>query len=92
VPCIKGSRGVWAQAKSAGTSPEQRWHIAGIISMEVNPRPTVVKKLKEQADAEGLTLNAYLTPFLNDIAAGRLVRVPHYPPPAQQQAGGKLAA
>lgn len=53
--------------------------------MEVNPRPTVVKKLKEQADAEGLTLNAYLTPFLNDIAAGRLVRVPHYPPPAQQQ-------
>ena len=24
-------------------------------------------------------------PFLNDIAAGRLVRVPHYPPQGQGQ-------
>jgi hypothetical protein len=31
-------------------------------------------------------LNAYLTPFLNDIAAGRLVRVPHYPPAQPQKA------
>ncbi len=55
--------------------------------MQVNPRPQVVEKLKKQAEAEGLTLNAYITPFLNDIAAGRLVRVPHYPPvPAQQKA------
>ena len=55
--------------------------------MEVNPRPQVVKKLKEQAQAEGLTLTAYLVPFLNDIAAGRLVRVPQYPPvPPQQKA------
>lgn len=53
--------------------------------MEVNPLPAVAKKLKQQAQAEGLTLNAYLTPFLNDIAAGRLVRVPHYPPAAGQQ-------
>jgi hypothetical protein len=54
------------------------------FSMEVNPRPQVVQELKKQAEAQGLTLNAYLMPFLNDIAAGRLVRVPHYP--AQQKA------
>jgi len=57
----------------------------GLFFMEVNPLPAVAKKLKQQAQAEGLTLNAYLTPFLNDIAAGRLVRVPHYPPAAGQQ-------
>ena len=51
--------------------------------MELNPLPEVQKKLRDQARAEGLTLNAYLVPFLNDVAAGRLVRVPHYPPPAQ---------
>lgn len=48
--------------------------------MELNPLPAVTKKLKQQAAAQGLTLNAYLTPFLNDIASERLVRVPHYPP------------
>jgi hypothetical protein len=53
--------------------------------MEVNPRPQIVEKLKEQAQAEGLTLNAYLVPFLNDIASGRLTRVPHYPPPSQEK-------
>ena len=31
-------------------------------------------------------LKALLTPFLNDIAAGRLVRVPHYPPQPVQKA------
>ncbi len=53
--------------------------------MEVNPRPQVVEKLKKLADAQGLTLNALVVPFLNDIAEGRLVRVPHYPPQAGQQ-------
>jgi len=47
--------------------------------MEVSPKPVVVKKLKELAMKEGITLNAFIVPFLNDIAAGRLVRVPHYP-------------
>ena len=49
--------------------------------MEINPMPHVAKRLKEQAQKEGLTLNAYLVPFLNDIAAERLIRVPHFPPP-----------
>lgn len=53
--------------------------------MVVNPKPQVVKKLKQLAAAEGISLNAMLTPFLNDIAAGRLVRVPHYPPVVQQK-------
>lgn len=52
--------------------------------MELNPPPKTVKELKRQAAAEGVTLNAYITPFLNDIAAGRLVRVPHYPPQTQK--------
>lgn len=48
--------------------------------MELNPNPDVAKKLKKLAKAEGISCNAFLVPFLNDIAAGRLVRVPHYPP------------
>lgn len=50
-----------------------------LFYMDINARPQIVKTLKKQAAAEGLTLTAYLTPFLNDIASGRLVRVPHYP-------------
>ena len=54
--------------------------------MHIAPKPHVVKKLKALAAAEGISLNAMLTPFLNDIAAGRLVRVPHYPPQGQKAA------
>jgi predicted HicB family RNase H-like nuclease len=54
--------------------------------MVVNPKPNVVKTLKKMAAAEGISLNALVTPFLNDIAAGRLVRVPHYPVPDKQAA------
>ncbi|UOQ53047.1 hypothetical protein [Hymenobacter cellulosivorans] len=50
--------------------------------MELSPKPLVVKKLKELARKEGVSLNAFLIPFLNDVAEGRLVRVPHYPPAA----------
>jgi hypothetical protein len=57
-----------------------------LFFMVVNPKPQVVKKLKQLAAAEGISLNAMLTPFLNDIAAERLVRVPHYPPAVQQKA------
>jgi hypothetical protein len=57
--------------------------------MEVNPKPKVVQKLKKLAEDEGVSLNAFLTPFLNDIASGRLTRVPHYPP---QGDGEKAAA
>jgi len=54
--------------------------------MELNPNPEVRKKLKEMAQKEGLSVNAMLVPFLNDIAAGRLVRSPHYVAPQQQKA------
>lgn len=53
--------------------------------MEVNPPKKTVERLKELAQAEGIPLNSFLTPFLNDIAQGRLVRVPHYPAPAKAQ-------
>ena len=49
--------------------------------MKLNPNPEVAKKLK----AEGISYNAFLVPFLNDIAAGRLVRVPHHPAASQQK-------
>jgi hypothetical protein len=42
--------------------------------MQISPKPLVVKKLKEMAAREGISLNALLTPFLNDIAAGKLTR------------------
>jgi hypothetical protein len=54
--------------------------------MELNPNPEVRKKLKELAQKEGISVNAMLVPFLNDIAAGRLVRSPHYVAPGQQKA------
>jgi hypothetical protein len=57
----------------------------GLIFMEVNPKPNVAKKIKELAAKEGISYNAFLVPFLNDIAAGRLTRVPHYPAPGQEQ-------
>jgi hypothetical protein len=69
--------------------PELHRHNAGKVPalsfMEVNLRPHIVKKLKEQAAAEGLTLTACLVPFLTAIATGRLPWVPHYSPAAQQK-------
>lgn len=56
--------------------------------METNPPQKTVQRLKELAREEGITLNAFLVPFLNDIAQGRLVRVPHYPAPSKTQPNG----
>ena len=52
--------------------------------MDIRPMPHVAKKIKELAQKEGISYNAFLVPFLNDIAAGRLVRVPTYTSPQQQ--------
>jgi hypothetical protein len=52
--------------------------------MELNPKPLIAKKLKEMAAKEGVSLNALLVPYLNDIAAGRLVRGCYYQEPPQQ--------
>lgn len=51
--------------------------------MEVNPKPLVVKKLKEMAAKEGISLNALVVPYLNDIASGKLVRGYSYQEPSQ---------
>ena len=53
--------------------------------METNPPKKTVERLKALAKAEGITLNAFVVPFLNDIAQGRLVRVPHYPATSKTQ-------
>jgi predicted HicB family RNase H-like nuclease len=50
--------------------------------MELNPKPLIAKKLKEMAAKEGVSLNALLVPYLNDIAAGRLVRGCYYQEPS----------
>ena len=42
--------------------------------------------LRKLAAKEGISVNAYLVPFLNDIAHGRLLRVPHYPADGHQAA------
>jgi hypothetical protein len=55
------------------------------FSMELNPNPEVRKKLKDLAKKEGISVNAMLVPFLNDIAAGRLVRSPHYVAPGHER-------
>lgn len=60
--------------------------VPGLFFMEVNPPQKTVAKLKELAQQEGVSLNSYITPFLNDIAQGRLVRVPHYPVPKRDAA------
>jgi hypothetical protein len=60
-----------------------------IAFMDIRPMPHVAKKLKELAQKEGISYNAFIVPFLNDIAAGRLVRVPYYPPPAQNNSTNK---
>jgi hypothetical protein len=52
--------------------------------MQISPKPLVVKKLKEMAAKEGISLNALITPFLNDIAAGKLTRSCYY---VEQQSG-----
>jgi hypothetical protein len=51
--------------------------------MQVSPKPLVVEKLKEMAAKEGISLNALLVPYLNDIAEGRLVRGFRYQQPPQ---------
>jgi hypothetical protein len=56
--------------------------------MELTPRPEIHRKLKQLAQKEGLTLNALLVPYLNDIAAGRLTRGSHW---VQQGEGSKAA-
>lgn len=40
--------------------------------------------IRAQAAKAGVPINAYLAPFLNAIATGQLVMVPHFPPPQQQ--------
>lgn len=51
--------------------------------MDIRPKPQVVKKLKEMAQKEGISYNAMLVPFLNDIAAGRLVRGSYWVEPGK---------
>jgi predicted HicB family RNase H-like nuclease len=64
-----------------GRTPE---HCPNIF-MDIRPKPHVAKKLKEMAQKEGISYNAMLVPYLNDIAAGLLKRSPHYVAPVHGQ-------
>jgi hypothetical protein len=56
--------------------------------MELNPNPEIHKKLKDMAKKEGVSLNALLVPFLNDIALGRIERGSYWVTPSQGQKAG----
>ncbi|GAA4362798.1 hypothetical protein GCM10023185_31080 [Hymenobacter saemangeumensis] len=53
--------------------------------LHLAPTQSTVDTIRRLAQKEGISVNAYLVPFLNDIAEGRLVRVPHYPAPQREQ-------
>lgn len=52
------------------------------------PPKETADAIRRMAAKEGVSVNAYITPFLNDIANGRLVRVPHYPAPMENKRSG----
>jgi hypothetical protein len=47
--------------------------------LHLAPPDETCEQLRRLAAKEGISVNAYVVPFLNDIAQGRLLRVPHYP-------------
>ena len=67
-----------------GTSPEN----CRRNFIKLTPQPEAHPKLKQLAQQQGLTLNALLVPYLNDIAAGRLTRGSQWGQPAE---GNKAA-
>lgn len=53
--------------------------------LKVFPQPTTEDQIRKKAAKAGVPITQYLAPFLNAIADGTLVMVPHFPPPAQQK-------
>ena len=54
--------------------------------IKVFPAAEVEDEIRKKAAKAGIPLTHYLAPFLNAIAAGQLVMVPHFPlpmPPAK---------
>jgi hypothetical protein len=55
--------------------------------LKVFPATPTEDAIRKKAAKAGLPITQYLAPFLNAIADGSLVMVPHFPPPGQQQKG-----
>jgi hypothetical protein len=53
-----------------------------VPQIHLNPTEQTADAIRKQAAKAGVSVNAYLAPFLNAVASGTLVMVPHFPPPA----------
>jgi hypothetical protein len=56
-----------------------------MAQLHLAPPDATTEALRKLAAKEGISLNAYLTPYLNDIAQGRLTRGPQWVTPQQGQ-------
>lgn len=54
------------------------------IKVEMNPEREAA--LRQKIAKHGGAINAYMLPFINAIADGTLVMVPHFPPPKSERA------
>lgn len=52
--------------------------------LHLAPPQDTLDAIRKLAAQEGISVNAYITPFLNHIARGELTRSAHYLPPSQQ--------
>jgi hypothetical protein len=52
-----------------------------MAQLKLNPAETIADEIRKQASALGISVNAYMAPYLNAIATKQLVMVPHFPPP-----------
>ncbi|WP_400190670.1 hypothetical protein [Hymenobacter sp. B81] len=53
--------------------------------IHLNPTPSTADAIRQKAARAGVSVNAFLAPFLNAIADGSLTMVVHFPPPSQQK-------
>jgi hypothetical protein len=58
-----------------------------MAQLKLNPAESIADAIRKQASEMGISVNAYMAPYLDAIAKKNLIMVPHFPPPAQQQKG-----
>jgi hypothetical protein len=54
-----------------------------MAQLKLNPPEETADKIRSKAAKLGVSTNAFLAPFLDAIADGRLILQPYYPPPGQ---------
>ncbi|KUG06884.1 hypothetical protein [Solirubrum puertoriconensis] len=56
-----------------------------MAQLKLNPAESIADEIRKQAASLGISVNAYMAPYLNAIARKELVMVPHFPPPSPPQ-------